>query len=76
MGGADQVRKKLEAYDHQEYNLPWLKETMEQRIEMGLDFAGRPNDWQGKPFSFRVDDSELPQFILENKEKYSKYFKQ
>jgi len=48
MGGADQVRKKLEAYDHQEYNLPWLKETMEQRIEMGLDFAGRPHDWQAQ----------------------------
>jgi beta-1,4-mannosyl-glycoprotein beta-1,4-N-acetylglucosaminyltransferase len=75
MGGADQVRKKLEAYDHQEYNLPWLKENMEQRIEMGLDFAGRPNDWQGKPFSFRVDESELPEFVLNNKEKYSKYFK-
>jgi beta-1,4-mannosyl-glycoprotein beta-1,4-N-acetylglucosaminyltransferase len=76
MGGAEQVRKKLEAYDHQEYNLQWLKESMEQRIEMGLDFAGRPNDWQGKPFSFRVDESELPQFILQNREKYSKYFKQ
>jgi beta-1,4-mannosyl-glycoprotein beta-1,4-N-acetylglucosaminyltransferase len=75
MGGADQVRKKLEAYDHQEYNLPWLKENMEQRIERGLDFAGRPNDWQGKPFIFHVDDSDLPSFILDNREKYKFYFK-
>ena len=48
---------------------------MEQRIEMGLDFAGRPHDWQGKPFSFHLDESDLPDYILSNKEKYNKYFK-
>jgi beta-1,4-mannosyl-glycoprotein beta-1,4-N-acetylglucosaminyltransferase len=75
MGGADQIRKKLEAYDHQEYNLDWIKNTIEIRMQEGKDFAGRPNDWRGIPFSFHVDESQLPKYILENREKYSKYFK-
>jgi len=75
MGGPDQIRKKLESYDHQEYNLSWIKETIEQRMESGQDFVGRPHDWQGKPFSFRVDETDLPVYILENRERYSSYFK-
>lgn len=76
MGGADQVRKKLEAYDHQEYNLDWIKNTIEDRMREGKDFAGRVTDWKGVPFSFRIDESELPPYILENKETYKEYFKQ
>jgi len=75
MGGADQVRKKLEAYDHQEYNLDWIKNTIEDRMREGKDFAGRATDWKGVPFSFHVDESELPDYILNNKEKYKEYFK-
>lgn len=75
MGGPDQIRKKLESYDHQEYNLNWIKETIEQRMQNGQDFIGRPNDWRGNPFSFRIDESDLPDYILKNKERYSSYFK-
>ena len=41
----------------------------------GKDFAGRSTDWKGVPFSFRVDARDLPSYILDNKEKYSKYFR-
>lgn len=75
MGGVDQIRKKLEAYDHQEYNLDWIKNTIEDRMREGKDFAGRSTDWKGVPFSFRVDARDLPSYILANKEKYSKYFR-
>ena len=76
MGGADQIRKKLEAYDHQEYNLEWIKNTIEERMREGKDFAARPNDWKGVPFSFWIDETELPEFILQNKEKYESYFRE
>lgn len=75
MGGPDQIRKKLESYDHQEYNLDWIKNTLEARMENGQDFLGRPNDWKGNPFSFRIDESDLPRYILENRDRYSSHFK-
>ena len=67
--------KKLESYDHQEYNLDWIKNTLEVRMENGQDFVGRPNDWKGNPFSFRIDESDLPRYILENRDRYSSHFK-
>jgi hypothetical protein len=75
MGGADQIRKKLESYDHQEYNLEWIKNTIEDRMKTGLDFLARPNDWQGKPFTFWVEEENLPDYILNNRETYKEYFK-
>jgi hypothetical protein len=75
MGGPDQIRKKLESYDHQEYNLHWIKNTLEQRMENGQDFIGRPHDWEGNQFTFRIDESDLPKYILENKYRYASHFK-
>lgn len=75
MGGADQIRKKLEAYDHQEFNLPGVKGDIENRIAEGRDYVGRTFDWQGKTFDFFIDESELPQYIISNKEKYVAYFR-
>lgn len=75
MGGADQIRHKLEAYDHQENNLDHIKQDIEFSMNQGLDYVGRKTDWEGKPFSFWLDESELPKYILENKIKYSNYFK-
>lgn len=75
MGGPDQIRKKLESYDHQEFNHSELKDDIERKIAEGEDYVGRSHDWKGKPFQFWVDESELPQYLLDNKEKYAKYFK-
>jgi beta-1,4-mannosyl-glycoprotein beta-1,4-N-acetylglucosaminyltransferase len=75
MGGPEQIRKKIESYDHQEYNIEWIKDTIEERMKEGKDFVGRSTDWKGVPFSFRVDESELPSYILNNKERYIEYFK-
>jgi hypothetical protein len=75
MGGPDQIRKKLESYDHQEYNHESIKNDIERKIAEGEDYVGRGADWLGVPFHFWVDESELPQYLLDNKEKYASYFK-
>ena len=74
MGGEEQILKKLDAYDHQEANIPAVREGLKMRIDTGLDYLGREVDWQHKPFEFWKDESELPQWLLDNKEKYEAYF--
>lgn len=75
MGGAEQIRKKLASYDHQEHNTRVNDALLEDRIKDGEDYAGRELDWQGKPFKFWIDESELPEYIINNKKKYVAYFK-
>ncbi len=74
-GGPDQIRKKLEAYDHQEYNHESIKNDIERKMAEGEDYVGRGVDWKGKPFEFWTDDSELPKYLLDNRLKYSHLFK-
>jgi hypothetical protein len=72
MGGPDQIRKKLDSYDHQEFNYDEIRSDIERKIETGEDYVGRTHDWQGRPFQFWVDGSELPRYILKNQEKWRK----
>ncbi len=67
MGGADQIRKKIESYGHQEFNNAGIKSKIEKMMSDNKDFVGRK-------FTFWKDESDLPSFILENKEAYKKYF--
>jgi hypothetical protein len=67
MGGADQIRKKLESYGHQEYNNDQIKAELEQKILSNKDFIGRN-------FTFWRDEKDLPAYIKEHKEKYKNYF--
>lgn len=76
IGGAEQILKKLEAYDHQEFNTEHTKSQIQYRIENGIDYVGRHRDWQGKFFSFRKEDENLPGFLKENKKNYLHLFKQ
>jgi hypothetical protein len=75
LGGVEQIKKKLDAYDHQEYCTDEVKNNLEANMRYGCDYVGRNVDWEGKPFEFTVDESEIPQYIISNKEKYVKYFK-
>lgn len=75
MGGADQIRLKLSAYDHQEFNRPEIKDNIEQKMQRGEDYVGRGVDWQGKRFSFWEDESEWPQYLKDNREKYAHLLK-
>lgn len=74
-GGIDKLRSKIESYDHQEMITDDVRDNLEERMKNGEDYLGRVRDWKGKPFDFWVDESELPKYLLDNKEKYAKYFK-
>jgi len=68
MGGAKFIKQKLGSYSHQEFNSPEYTDKIEQRMLENKDFVGRD-------FKFWIDDSELPKYILDNKEKYKELFK-
>ncbi len=74
MGGVEQILKKLDAYDHQEFNTGEIKAQLKERIANGEDYVGRSVDWLGVPFSFTVDEIDLPQYLLDNKETWKKLF--
>ena len=63
LGGHEAVLKKIESYDHQEVNIPWVRDNLQARIDNNVDFLGRG-------FKFWVDSSELPFHILNNWDKY------
>lgn len=75
MGGVEQIIKKLDAYDHQEFNNDFIKSKLSERMSNGQDYVGRRCDWLGTPFSFKTDSSELPKYILENLDKYKHMIK-
>lgn len=64
----DKIINKLESYDHQEANIPWVKDGLQARIDANVDFLGRTHDWKGNPFKMWQDESNLPKYILDNKE--------
>lgn len=68
LGGLASIKRKLEDYDHQEVNIPWVKDGLEERLELNVDFLGRG-------FQFWIDGSQLPQYVLDNKERYRKLWK-
>lgn len=69
MGGEEQIKLKLESYGHQEYNNDLVKNEIKNNIESNRDILGRSN------FKFWIDESDLPSYILKNKEKYKHLFK-
>lgn len=75
MGGHEQVLKKLEAYDHQEFNTQENRELLKDRIKDNEDYLGRQFDWLGRPFEYWIDESELPMYIKDNKDKWIKLFR-
>jgi beta-1,4-mannosyl-glycoprotein beta-1,4-N-acetylglucosaminyltransferase len=71
-GDADTVRAKMDAYEHQENNLKQFRDTMEARIEQGVDPFGR--DYLYKPKVVPIDDS-FPEYIIQNQEQLRDFIK-
>lgn len=67
-GGANMIRKKLEAYSHQEINTEEIKSSMEKKMLENKDIRGRY-------IRFWKDESKLPRYLIENKQKYKELFK-
>lgn len=68
MGGAEFVKRKLASYSHQEFNHAQIVDDIDNKIARNEDFIGRG-------FTFTTDEKGLPQYILDNKEKYAHLFK-
>lgn len=64
LGGLQAIRNKIESYDHQEVNTPEVKNGLEERLIMNTDFLGRG-------FQFWEDGTQLPQYLLENRDKHA-----
>ena len=75
MGGKEQIRKKLEAYDHQEFNTDEIKDDLGFKMLLGEDYVGRNVDWQGKPFEMWTEEVDLPKYLLDNRNIYAEYFR-
>ena len=67
-GGVNQIRRKLESYGHQEFNTDKIKKRLDKQIANNRDFIGRN-------FKFLKDESDLPQYILDNRDKYKDWLK-
>ncbi len=60
----DSLRKKLtDSYTHESYATPQVLENLEYNIENNQDFLGRN-------FTYHLDESEWPDYLQENREKY------
>lgn len=64
----DGLRRKLEdSYTSDSYATPEVMGNLESNIENNRDFLGRN-------FTYRIDESELPQYLLNNRTKYAHLF--
>lgn len=61
MGGVEEVRKKLnDSYTPESYNTYEVQQLLPQRIRDGTDYLGRP-------FHFKLDEADWPQYLKTNK---------
>ncbi len=61
---ANDLRKKLtDSYTAESYATPEVLDNLETNIKENKDFLGRP-------FTYTTDESEWPQFLKDNREKY------
>jgi beta-1,4-mannosyl-glycoprotein beta-1,4-N-acetylglucosaminyltransferase len=69
MGGKEQIKLKIESYGHQEFNNSRIKNSIEKNLLENKDVLER------NMFNFWIDESGLPKHLIDNKQKYQKYFK-
>lgn len=67
-GGADRIRKKLESYGHQEFNIQTITSQLETVMAENRDYRGRP-------LRFWADESKLPAYLIANKDHYQQLFR-
>lgn len=64
IGGAEALKKKIESYGHQEFNTAQVKDNISRALETNTDYIGRN-------FTYTIDESQWPQYLKDNKEKYA-----
>lgn len=68
MGDAEFIKRKLSSYSHQEFNHDGVLDNIENQMQENKDFIGRN-------FTFTTDETGLPKYILDNKERYAHLWK-
>ena len=68
LGGAQRVKSKIEAYSYHEINTDDIKSKIENRMTSNKDVFGRF-------FAFKIDEQNLPEYLIKNKQKYILLFK-
>lgn len=63
------IKEKLSSYSHQEYNFPAITDTITDKIKDNKDFIGRD-------FTFTMNETGLPEYVLQNKAKYAHLWKE
>jgi len=70
MGGYEEVKRKLsDSYTRESYWTQEVENNLKDNIEKSQDFLGRG-------FTYKIDESELPQYLIDNKQKYIHLWKQ
>ena len=68
MGGVSEVRRKLnDSYTAESYNTSTVQNSLEIRFG--------ESDYMGRKYTYRTDETSLPQYVLDNKIKYKELFK-
>lgn len=68
MGGIDKLKYKIESYGHQEFNIPIVKDNLENQIKENKDYIGRD-------FKMWVSEEDWPPWLKENREKFAHLLK-
>lgn len=64
MGGVEEVRRKLnDSYTPETYNTFEVQQLLPERMRAGTDYLGRS-------FTFKIDESEWPEYLKKYKSKY------
>jgi len=67
-GGIEEVRRKLnDSYTAESYNTQEVQDKLEERFG--------EKDYIGRGFTFKKDEKHLPQYLIDNKEKYAHLWK-
>lgn len=74
MGGPEMIKLKLESYGHQEFNNDVVKSQIEERLKNNVEVIA--SHYHGRNFKLAINESNLPKYLLENKEKYRYLFKE
>jgi beta-1,4-mannosyl-glycoprotein beta-1,4-N-acetylglucosaminyltransferase len=67
-GGVDMIINKIENYGHQELNTSSIKNRILGNYQEGSDLLGRG-------YCYQMDEIDLPEYLIENRNRYPQYFK-
>ena len=70
MGGYEEVKRKLsDSYTRESYWTNEVENNLKNNVENCKDFLGRG-------FTYKIDESELPKYLIDNKQKYIHLWRQ